>query len=80
MTDKHTNGVTGDTVELWRHPRPESTELFTFQKNIASRYGLKGTSYDELWQWSVDRPGDFWREIWEYTGIKASKPPTSVSS
>lgn len=73
-----TNGTMEEPVELWRHPKPESTEMHTFQQHISKRYGLKGAMYDELWHWSVDNPGDFWKEIWEYTGIKASKPPSLV--
>jgi len=24
---------------------------------------------DELWQWSVDEPGSFWRAVWEWSGV-----------
>ena len=24
---------------------------------------------DELWQWSVDNPGEFWRAVWEYCEV-----------
>ncbi|ETN44932.1 acetoacetate-CoA ligase [Cyphellophora europaea CBS 101466] len=77
------NGLNGhahadETVELWRHPTPETTELYTFQQHIAKRHGVKLSSYHDLWQWSVQNPGPFWREIWEYTGIRATKAPSST--
>ncbi len=80
MASNQVNGVTEESVELWRHPNPQSTELFTFQHYIGKKYSLNNSSYDELWQWSIDHPSAFWKEIWEYTGIKATKPPSSVGS
>jgi acetoacetyl-CoA synthetase len=77
-----TNGVSGqlsnDPVELWRHPRPESTELYAFQQQIQGKFGLSFATYDEFWQWSVDRPADFWEAVWHYTGIKAHKTYDTV--
>ncbi|MEU8248150.1 acetoacetate--CoA ligase [Nonomuraea sp. NPDC048916] len=31
--------------------------------------GRSGTSYEELWQWSVDSPAEFWASIWDYFGV-----------
>ena len=28
--------------------------------------GRQGSSYEELWQWSVDHPADFWTSIWDH--------------
>src|SRR3712207_4906539 len=30
--------------------------------------------YNELWEWSVTDLEGFWASVWEYCGIKASKP------
>ncbi|KPI38040.1 Acetoacetyl-CoA synthetase [Cyphellophora attinorum] len=78
MQNGTTNGDVEEDVELWRHPNPESTEMYIFQQNIRKRHNVKGTTYQDLWQWSIDNPGLFWKEVWEYTGIKASKWPSSV--
>ena len=70
------NGVNGEAVEsteLWRHPRPESTEFYAFQQHVAKKHAAPPSSYKDLWQWSVDHPDVFWEEVWHYTGIKASK-------
>ena len=24
---------------------------------------------DDLWEWSVDEPGSFWRSVWQWTGV-----------
>ncbi|MEV0591279.1 acetoacetate--CoA ligase [Nonomuraea cavernae] len=31
--------------------------------------GRSGTGYEELWQWSVDSPAEFWTSIWDYFGV-----------
>ncbi|WP_018178462.1 acetoacetate--CoA ligase [Jongsikchunia kroppenstedtii] len=28
-------------------------------------------NYGELWQWSVDRPAEFWRALWEFYDLRA---------
>ncbi|WP_327109100.1 acetoacetate--CoA ligase [Nonomuraea glycinis] len=31
--------------------------------------GRAGAGYEEVWQWSVDRPAEFWTTIWEYFDV-----------
>ncbi len=38
------------------------------------RHGRRFADYSELWQWSVDELEDFWADIWEFCGVRASKP------
>jgi len=40
---------------------------------VNDRYALKITSYNELYDWSIERIGDFWAAMWEFAGIKASR-------
>jgi acetoacetyl-CoA synthetase len=80
-TNGTTNGVNGhgqDSAELWRHPRPETTEFYAFQQHLMKKYPIRSDSYTDLWKWSIDNPADFWEEIWHYTGIKAHKTYDSV--
>ncbi|RMZ76886.1 hypothetical protein DV738_g4744, partial [Chaetothyriales sp. CBS 135597] len=76
------NGVTEspveEAVELWRPSNPQGTQLYAFLQSIKQKHGLTGESYNDLWQWSVDHPGTFWQEIWEYTGLKTSKPASAT--
>lgn len=65
-------------VELWRNSNPQSTQIYAFQQHVKQKHELKGDTYQDLWQWSVDHPAAFWEEIWHYTGIKASKPYDTV--
>ncbi|RVX65930.1 hypothetical protein B0A52_10237 [Exophiala mesophila] len=75
------NGVNGHAhgeVELWRHPRPETTQFYAFQQHLRKKYRLESDSYSDLWKWSIDNPSAFWEEIWHYTGIKAHQTYKSV--
>lgn len=81
-TNGTTNGVNGhlhDSAELWRHPRPETTEFYAFQQHLMKKYPIRSDSYTDLWKWSIENPATFWENIWHYTGIKAHKKYDSVS-
>jgi acetoacetyl-CoA synthetase len=34
-------------------------------------------SYDDLWRWSVDEPGAFWRSVWDHFELLAHDRPTA---
>ena len=65
-------------VELWRHPAPESTQMWEFLQKINHNQGTSMKSYDELFQWSIDNVADFWAAVWDYVGIVASVPYEEV--
>lgn len=67
-----------DAVELWRPSAPEKTAMFKFQTHISQKYSIKLKNYDDLWQWSVSNPAEFWEEVWHQTGVKAHKPYSKV--
>jgi acetoacetyl-CoA synthetase len=67
-----------EAKELWRPSAPETTEMFRFKNHISHKYGLKLKNYDDLWQWSVANPADFWEEIWYQTGVRAHKTYSKV--
>ena len=37
-----------------------------FMSWLAARHTLHPAGYQDLWQWSVTHPGDFWTAIWDY--------------
>ena len=45
-----------------------------FMDWAGARRGRPFADYDELWQWSVDDLEGFWAGIWEFCGVRASKP------
>jgi acetoacetyl-CoA synthetase len=61
---------------LWRPP-PEQlheVEMARFMRWAGERRGAPFADYDELWRWSVDELEQFWACVWEFCGVRASKP------
>ncbi|MFV8819847.1 acetoacetate--CoA ligase [Haliea sp. E17] len=48
----------------------EATLLKQFMRRLEQDLGVACADYDALWQWSVENPGDFWRELWQFCGVK----------
>ncbi|KAL2164280.1 hypothetical protein VTH06DRAFT_3496 [Thermothelomyces fergusii] len=61
-------------AELWRHERPAETPMWRFLEHVNSKYGLSLRDYPDLYKWSVDNVADFWADVWDFVGIRASKP------
>ncbi|WJJ94572.1 acetoacetate--CoA ligase [Neopusillimonas aromaticivorans] len=66
-----------DTVQesrlLWE-PSPEQIKASTldhYQNWLEQQYGVPKTTYEALWQWSVDQVDDFWKSIWQYFDVQA---------
>ncbi len=36
-------------------------------------------TYPELWQWSVDRPEEFWSKVWDFCGVIGDKGATVLA-
>jgi acetoacetyl-CoA synthetase len=41
-----------------------------FADAVGAARGLTFGDYHDLWQWSVDRPEQFWRDLWNHFGVK----------
>ena len=51
-----------------------------FMRWAGERRGVPFTGYDELWRWSVAELEQFWAALWEFTGVRASRPYARVLS
>ncbi len=61
---------------LWT-PSPErvaQSNLTRFMGRFGESAGQRFGSYDDLWQYSVDHIEDFWRAVWDASGIIHSQP------
>ena len=47
----------------------EGSNLKKYQRWLEEHKNLRFSSYHELWQWSVNHPGTFWKSLWEYFDI-----------
>jgi len=60
---------------LWE-PTTESianANLTHYQEWLAEHYDLQFTSYQQLWQWSVDYIADFWESLFTYFNLTYSQ-------
>ncbi len=55
-----------------------STRLAAYERWLEETRGLRFESYESLWRWSVEEVEAFWVSIWEYFGVRASKPYEAV--
>jgi acetoacetyl-CoA synthetase len=54
---------------LWNPgPLQQETSILTGFKDFVGR---QAEDYDQLWRWSVTKPEEFWRGVWDYTGVIA---------
>lgn len=68
-----------DSEPLWRPSSPQITQIFDFGSKVSQKHGFSFANYDDLWQWSISQPVEFWEEVWNYTAIKAHTPFDQVS-
>ncbi|KAI0512766.1 acetoacetate-CoA ligase [Xylaria bambusicola] len=66
------------SAELWRHPDPQSTSMYSFLDHVRNKYKLEIDDYPGLYKWSTQNPSEFWGEVWHFCGIKASQPYSQV--
>ncbi len=61
---------------LWQpsSERIAQANVTAFAQSVAGRHGSELRDYRKLRAWSVDRPADFWAELWRFAGVRASRP------
>ena len=60
---------------LWKPSKEtkKQANITNFIDFINRTYNLEINSYDELYDWSIEKIPDFWAALWEFTQIKASQ-------
>ncbi|MEW6260272.1 MAG: acetoacetate--CoA ligase [Thermodesulfobacteriota bacterium] len=61
---------------LWK-PSEEQikrSNMYRFMQIVNHRYNKTFSTYNELYDWSIDNIPDFWKEVWEFESIQASEP------
>jgi acetoacetyl-CoA synthetase len=58
--------------------RCASAEMTRFMRWAGERTGRSFAGYAELWEWSVSEIEEFWAAIWEFCGVRASRPYEQV--
>ncbi|MEV7398298.1 acetoacetate--CoA ligase [Aeromicrobium sp. NPDC092404] len=61
---------------LWSPPLDGGSRLERFMQGL----GRPFADYDELWAWSVEQPGDFWRAVWLEFDLPCDGDPATALS
>ena len=56
----------------------EKSRLRDYEIWLANTYNLHFQGYDDLWQWSTEKPETFWSSLCEYFQIVFHEPYTSI--
>ncbi len=61
--------------KLWTpsEERIKNANMTRFIEFVNRRYGKRFSSYDELYQWSIEDIPDFWECVWDFGEVKASR-------
>lgn len=65
--------LNGAGSPLWTPPNPSGTRTFRFRDMVNRLYGLSLSSYEDLYNWSVDDIARFWSTVWDETGVVGFK-------
>ncbi|HEX6816866.1 MAG TPA: acetoacetate--CoA ligase [Ktedonobacterales bacterium] len=65
---------------LWEPPEEakQRAHLTQYMRWLREHKGLSFADVEELWAWSVTQIEAFWASLWEYFGVQATKPYTTV--
>lgn len=63
------------SIPLWQPSlsQSQSTNLKAFMTQANEKHEFTLATFDDLHQWSITHLEEFWRELWEYTGVIASQ-------
>ena len=53
--------------------RIKATNMYRFMQQVNRSHNKNFTTYDSLYQWSIDNLEAFWAELWQFAGIVASR-------
>ena len=69
-------------VPLWTPTAEdrESASMTRFMRWVSEREGVELEDYEQLRRWSVEELERFWASIWEFCGVRASRPYERVLS
>ena len=65
-----------DLNVLWSPSRKikEESNLNQFIKNFVDEFkNQSDVKYEELWEWSIEKPEKFWDSIWDYSNVLGEK-------
>lgn len=67
---------------LWTpsEERIKNSNAAKFMKFVEERCQFSGSTFHDLWEWSVSNPKDFWNAIWDFCGVIGEKGSSRISN
>jgi acetoacetyl-CoA synthetase len=53
--------------------RIAAAQLTRFIRFVNDGYGVGASEYSRLYQWSIDKPLEFWAAIWDFGGVRGAR-------
>jgi len=65
---------------LWRPSKGRSKDsaLAKYMDWLKKYYSLNFSTYQDLWEWSINDLEQFWETIWLYFDLKSSQPYSKI--
>ncbi len=60
--------------------RIENSNAIRFMKQVREQNGFSGTTFNDLWKWSIENPNIFWNAIWDFGNIIGEKGSENISN
>ncbi|KAI3323228.1 acetoacetate-CoA ligase [Xylariaceae sp. AK1471] len=55
--------------KLWEHPNPKSTQMYSFMQLINQKYHLNLMTFQDLYQFSVNKRSEFYAEVFKFSNL-----------
>ncbi|MHA2278284.1 MAG: acetoacetate--CoA ligase, partial [Candidatus Kariarchaeaceae archaeon] len=55
-----------------------NANITRFMQIVNTKYGYELSSYEDLYNWSIEKVSEFWEEMWQFAEIKSSQKYQSV--
>ena len=65
---------------IWTPPaeRVAAANITAFQRMVAEQLAPGVTGFPSLYQWSIEKPDQFWQAVWDFCGVISSRPANTV--
>ena len=68
------------TKPLWQPSKKqiEQSNLWRFMQQLNHKHQLTLSSYDQLYQWSIDNSASFWEQVWQQCAVISSQKGDTI--
>ena len=73
---KNSNGPIWSPDKL----RIDNSLISKFTDFIKKKYEIEISNYEDLWNWSIDKPDEFWSSAWDYFNIIGERNSKEIIS